>query len=768
MESTPHQQTSSKRPRSPSSSEIVGDILDKVRKGISGKLSLAQVKEISDGLIASCVEETPIPPIARPNETAIQRQIIEKGYSEDYQNTDEIVKPILETLDRLSNDWSIEYLAPYTSLIGPSMIGKTRLIMELAKHVCVIYICLRPVGSTGYPPRSALAGPILVDKVDYITLSTAIFEVAAEFFNKQGSINASKEDRLKEWNRYCKPPAEKFSTDVCAKMQTLPLPKEDEIVTLKEPVHKLQQATQFIGRSGLTVLLAIDEARELLVDETTSRVSRFRLWRRALATVPYSSGFFALVADTTSQVSNFSASVRNDSSARPRPGEDLLFAPIYNLATMDLMCTNHSPATWEDLLAKDRLFSYGCPFFGMYIRCAKSAYDPDRVVEELIAISEAKLLCRSKTEPGANELSESRIFALLGSTIQPQIYMASRLNSDLVSSHAAHCLYIDQARERIVADYPSQFAFSTAANGFIASDDARLIACIEHLASVLRQGLISSGDAGELASRIILLRAMQQTMQKVVPRPKKAPINYLHSVPLVDFLTTLTGLEKDELELGAISETNKDRLLDEGHIFWNHFINIKYTPGSYDFLQFLHRGLAVQCKPMQRGFDQLFSIYLKQGNNPKLKEDDVTFCGVRVKNAISKANLKKQSPKWTTKSAKIGLSKPNPYLVILLDFSGKIQEHDLPDCGDESQRRGTLLLFGLRKVGCLTPEITKALEKLISIDPDVSTFSRDPQLQTYVKAVLPCTYPVQQSATGSNNSSLTSLSDQSDLSEESE
>ncbi|PLW17242.1 hypothetical protein PCANC_11601, partial [Puccinia coronata f. sp. avenae] len=152
--------------------------------------------------------------------------------------------------------------------------------------------------------------------------------------------------------------------------------------------------------------------------------------------------------------------------------------------------------------------------------------------------------------------------------------------------------------------------------------------------------------------------------------------------------------------------------------------------------------LAVQCKPNQVGFDQLFSIYLKRESNPELNKDDITFCGVQVKNAKSNVNLKKEGPKWTDKSGKININALNPYLVILIDCHGTIQENKIPT-SDESHRRGTLLLFGLSQISCLTTAITEALETLLAIDPDIASFSNDPEIEKYVKSVLPCAYPTR-------------------------
>jgi hypothetical protein len=54
------------------------------------------------------------------------------------------------------------YVAPYTSLVTSSMMGKTRLIKEMSRHIPLVYVCARSAGSTGYPPRT----PIVIDWFD--------------------------------------------------------------------------------------------------------------------------------------------------------------------------------------------------------------------------------------------------------------------------------------------------------------------------------------------------------------------------------------------------------------------------------------------------------------------------------------------------------------------------------------------------------------------------------------------------------------------------
>ena len=49
------------------------------------------------------------------------------------------------------------YVAPYTSLLTSSMMGKSRLMKELTQHVPLVYICLRAEKGAehGYPPATA-------------------------------------------------------------------------------------------------------------------------------------------------------------------------------------------------------------------------------------------------------------------------------------------------------------------------------------------------------------------------------------------------------------------------------------------------------------------------------------------------------------------------------------------------------------------------------------------------------------------------------------
>ncbi|KAA1068624.1 hypothetical protein PGT21_018592 [Puccinia graminis f. sp. tritici] len=671
-------------------------------------------------------------------------EIIKAGYRHPYLRDQTISQPILKRLDKAAGNWSqTDHLAPFTSLIGPSMIGKTRLLQQLSKSICVVYICLRPHGSSGMPPRSKLADAmILVQKkvpeleLEYTRLLAAIFRVVAEFFSSQPAQDGETK-RLTSWFKFNDKSGDEFASRVGERLKEISKIPTDASASLVTNLKKLHNSTRFICNPRLKVLLAIDEARTLVGLETSDelRISYFQIFRRVLATIPSSLGFFAIFTDTTSTVADFNLTLHNDPSARPPPGRKPkeLFAPIYDIGTFDSKVPTCPPKTWAELISPRRLFSYGVPFFRIYVEGAERKGIPmPTIVMNLREIAIEKLLCLP-CHP--QDLSEGQIFALLGSTIQPQIYEAAKLNSELVSSHLAHCLYISPSRKRIISEYPSQFALSMAANEFLANKEHRLISCIKGLTVILQQGLISTGNAGELASRIILLCAMHKAMSISTGQ---ADLPYGCSVRLADFLCVLTGLKKEELDLGDIGAQHKKRLLNKGHIFWNHVVQITYTPNSADFLEFMYRGLAIQCKPNQPAFDQLFTIYLKSGpTNSVLDKDNISFCGVQAKNG--KVDFKNEVLKWTDEYAGIKINPQNPYLVILFSFKTKYTNQEVPVI----PKRGSLIFHGLAEIDCLTVGISNALKELLAVEADVRSFYKDAQMKSFVETIRPAVYPIR-------------------------
>src|SRR5579859_2928655 len=80
------------------------------------------------------------------------------GFYRNYIDPHSYVEKIVNRLKRNMTDYMNEppatYIAPCTSLVTSSMMGKTRLMKELTKHLPLVYICFREMGSSGFPPAT--------------------------------------------------------------------------------------------------------------------------------------------------------------------------------------------------------------------------------------------------------------------------------------------------------------------------------------------------------------------------------------------------------------------------------------------------------------------------------------------------------------------------------------------------------------------------------------------------------------------------------------
>ena len=72
--------------------------------------------------------------------------LLREAFSQPYIDPHDYVGKIVKRLRQNMNEFtsrSTYYVAPYTSLVTSSMMGKSRLMKELAQHVPLVYICLR-------------------------------------------------------------------------------------------------------------------------------------------------------------------------------------------------------------------------------------------------------------------------------------------------------------------------------------------------------------------------------------------------------------------------------------------------------------------------------------------------------------------------------------------------------------------------------------------------------------------------------------------------
>ncbi|PLW18636.1 hypothetical protein PCANC_13313 [Puccinia coronata f. sp. avenae] len=147
-------------------------------------------------------------PAKKSKVISLEEDILQAGYRARYERSDVIIDPIFTNLREWAGEWSSsKFKAPYTSIIGPTMIGKTQALMQLASDFCVVYICLRPDDSTGqYPSHLGLAeaiNPLEADNLreHYRRLLGVIFETVAEFFLRHNVLKMKEKDTLQPFSQ---------------------------------------------------------------------------------------------------------------------------------------------------------------------------------------------------------------------------------------------------------------------------------------------------------------------------------------------------------------------------------------------------------------------------------------------------------------------------------------------------------------------------------------------------------------------------------------
>jgi hypothetical protein len=232
------------------------------------------------------------------------------------------------------------------------MSGKTQLLKELAKHVCVVYICLQKKGSTGQPPCSDLARHFIPEEPklnmiqQYFHLLIAILKTVYDFFKRPNISTKSLEDQLSEWFDYSfqigntskvenelkslKTASSSESNLTYNDIQIGNLPTREKLATAVSDMDEIMESGK---HRTLKVLLAIDEASNLIdcIDKQL-HIPCFRVFCRALSAIPSLMGFFSVFTNTTTRVANFNPALDQDPSTRFHGRGVDLFALIYKNA----------------------------------------------------------------------------------------------------------------------------------------------------------------------------------------------------------------------------------------------------------------------------------------------------------------------------------------------------------------------------------------------------------------------------------------------------
>ena len=97
------------------------------------------------------------PPPFQPS-YALPESSYSAAFERDYMDPHGLISHYSREISAMMEEWvnnPKKYVAPYTSVVTSSMMGKSRLIKELAMKIPTVYICLRiNTNDSGYPIAS--------------------------------------------------------------------------------------------------------------------------------------------------------------------------------------------------------------------------------------------------------------------------------------------------------------------------------------------------------------------------------------------------------------------------------------------------------------------------------------------------------------------------------------------------------------------------------------------------------------------------------------
>ncbi|KUL81368.1 hypothetical protein ZTR_09676 [Talaromyces verruculosus] len=499
-----------------------------------------------------------------------------------------------------------DYTSPYTSIVGPSGIGKSFCTRSIAaaNHAYVIYVSFTdPCPKLGtYPPRSSISKWLLDTQWYYdnpsarITtrfecfIASSIIQVQAcrryeispiDFYEIQ--VNSSKTEY--QWFRetmqfHIKDLEHKASTsqEECndfrsgfdsvydkgdAKYITKHLDEFSRDIDAEfQRMAKYTKRSPDMPRGEPSVFFYFDDASGLICPVDDNDLT-FRCLRRALRRQKLDNkkeDLFGVLIDKIPRYNPYVPRSKPDPHFKLLKEPRLTFDPIFELSTFDsLSRIKYSGiGTQESSVKVDprKLYTLGRPLWRVYT----SRLPPYRVVTYAMGM-----------------LYGAKSYYKLGENVLTSM-MAVRVPIDILQDHLANTLVADHLRmiydikykdERLVMStiQPSEPVLAWAATQEAEHRDAKL-KILYNMRKQLKLGHIDIGNVCEMAACLILLYPFDKT-QDIYEAPK--------SVRFTTFLRSLFGQETFENHAHEHESSYDSGLInmwEGGYVFFTHFTRL--------------------------------------------------------------------------------------------------------------------------------------------------------------------------------------------------
>lgn len=535
------------------------------------------------------------------------------------------------------------YFAPYTSLIGPSGIGKSYQVGQLAQqsHAYVVYACLTTNGAH-YPSRSPVARvfshPLTQER------KTALFEcyVAAgmvqvklcrlfgirpagffemqvdenfgrfrdclanyleEFFDKvlqEGGENDKNDDLdsddyaeyvdwLLEWYKQAVRPLFEDARRILNKSTS-----NTQYISKKE--------TQIGDKREPSAIFCFDEARNLFSQKPDDKPMRYLALKRALKQRWHSKKrmrFFALLLDTSSRYHD--------------PSPDETFPPIFQIETMDMyvedcqrsyhpknLCSK-TPQKQEAGLKY--LYSYGRPLWGAYLRTGEIS------PSGLQSIIQGKLFPRGMHK-GIIDSTDAIALLLYRTDFHVVLY---RLAQTLTSDNLRYIVGMNEKRTLLHTIQPSEPLLACAAATQMLSHAYIRLSAIQALCDSVSKGFISLEDVEVDVAALVLMFTFDQAHGLQSPRPIK----------LSQFLAALLPKSVIEQMIVRIADSKRiRRIWEERCVFLTHFVRLSEIPNEATLTDAYRRSAGL-ILPNCNGCDLIIPVCVR---------GQMTYLAIRVNN----------------------------------------------------------------------------------------------------------------------------------------
>ncbi|KAM6498815.1 hypothetical protein JOM56_006763 [Amanita muscaria] len=469
-------------------------------------------------------------------------------------------------------------------------------------------------------------------------------------------------------------------------LQVIPTPKEAANAANAVKVVKAVKAGKAV--EAVKAVIYFDEAHELAeykVKEERNRLDILYSCLDIFTSLP----LMFIFTSAKSSLHQLASTRDTSNSARRATGKSVDQAPITELPfdchpslSAGLEPNGYS---FQAICELEFLASFGRPLFWSLLKGGeKQEYVLSLAKYKLAPVKSDKIYQGHDVGPDPTYSLTAIIDLLLMLDYNPDHKTVQELQKELVSSHMRTCVSIPADREYIRSCYPSEPFLAEAAMTRLAEilylDDNTYPDCvIDTVNSHFSHGLLSSGDLGELATRMLLIDAYMTACRDAVSGKQ---VIYSRGCKLTDFLTHL--FRNPEIVLEAKPDnvfngpTFKDAFKDAVVRFTHFGKFVDDTATSQDAAHAaFFRSMAIICHDTQKSVDIIVPVL--STTDGAVCQHVITSILIQVKRrirpsnprplAIDQSNLEFFPPKVTIcNCAENPRNTELPYISFLLDL----------------------------------------------------------------------------------------------------